>query len=160
MLDEAARAGFAAKFPRCNVTRRILLFTALFALIFLTASHATPRLIRLTVVNRSGLALEISLTGCCDDNVYYLRVPEGDRALPMVKEFTIIPDTYQVQPYYVQLWDPVYGYDCNNPSAKRIDMTHNTRILIDECTRTLPNSGEPPSMVKFGGAGNRGRRGR
>jgi hypothetical protein len=142
------------------VIKRILLITAFLTLVFLTASRISPRLVRLTVVNKSGLALEIRLTGTCDENSYYLRVPEGDRFLPMVKEFTIIPDTYQVQPYYVQIWDPVYGYDCNDPGAKRIDMMHNTRILIDECTRTLPNSGEAPSMVKFGGAGGRGRRGR
>jgi hypothetical protein len=112
--------------------------------------------VKFTIVNKSGLALEVSLTGACDENVYYLRVPEGDRALPMVKDFTIVPDTYKVQPYYVQIWDPVYGYDCSDPSAKQIDISHNTRVVIAECDRTLPNSGEP-SMVKFGGAGGRKR---
>ena len=138
--------------------RRVLLITALLALAFLTAGRVIPKLVRLTVVNKSGLALEISLTGTCDDNVYYLRVAEGDRFLPMVKEFTIIPDTYQVQPYFVQIWDPVYGDDCNDPSKKRVDITRNTRVVIAECDRTLPNSGEP-SMVKFNGraVGKRGR---
>jgi hypothetical protein len=129
----------------------------LLALVLMAVMSGSTRLVRLTIVNKSGLAIEIELTGsleeCDEDYHYYLRVPEGDRLWPEEKVFTILPDKYTMSVYYVELWDPVYGYDCSSQSGT-INATRNVRVVVSECTYTPPNAGEP-SMVKLGGSGRR-----
>ena len=79
---------------------------SLVGLILMSASSESIRLVRLTIVNKSGLDVEINLTGEEGENFYYLRVPEGDRSFPTEMMFTIIPDTYASLPYYVVLGIP------------------------------------------------------
>ena len=134
--------------------KKILLIASLLTLILIAAGPKPPKLVRLTVVNKSGLPLEISLTGSCEDNYYYLRVPEGDRLFPTKKVFTVAPDMYSARLYYIELWDPVYGYSCSSKS-QQLDVRHNTRVMVLECDRTPACPGET-SIVKFG-AGRRTR---
>ncbi len=123
----------------------------------MVAANGSVRLIRLTIVNKSGRDIEIELTGSCDKNYkyyhYYLRVPAGDRLLPTEMVFTVFPDKYSMSVYYVELWDPVYGSKCSTKSSK-IDATRNLRVVVPVCTFTPPNAGEP-SMLKLGGSGAR-----
>jgi hypothetical protein len=134
--------------------RKILITAALVALVFLSAGKPYNRTVRLTVVNKSDLKLEIRLTGTVDENAYYVRVPAGSKNLPTVKTVDVNPDKYKAEIMYIELWDPVYGYDCSNKSAT-LQMFHSVRMMIGDCTRTFANSGEP-AMVKVGGARNRG----
>jgi hypothetical protein len=134
--------------------RKIIFICALLSLVLFGTGSRGIRLIRLTVVNKSGLALEMSLTGDLEDNDYYLRVPKGTPLAPFTQVFTIIPDDYAVTIYHVEFWDPVYGFDCSSRSIS-IDATHNSRLVVPVCTYSPPNSGEP-SMAKLGGAGGRG----
>ena len=122
----------------------------LLATLLLSASVLPIRLVRLTIVNKSGLPLEIRLTGEDTDTSYYLRIESGDGLLPIEKVFTIIPGTYQMQPYYIELWDPVYGSSCSQPGSETLFAMRNIRVTILECDYTVPrsNSGEP-SMWKF-----------
>jgi hypothetical protein len=137
--------------------KKLLLVVFLLALISTSASSPPGRLVQLTVVNKSGLKIEISLTGQCEETFYYLRVPKGDRASPMEKTFTLVPDTYSTSLYYIELWDPVYGYSCSSKS-QTLDLTRNVRMVVLPCDRTPPNSGEIPATVKYGATGGRRRR--
>ena len=138
--------------------KRILLVTALAALLFLTAGKPVVKTVRLTVINKSERRLEIRLTGDQDENAYYVRVPAGTQYLPAVKEVDVMPDRYKATVTYIELWDPVYGYDCNNKSAT-LEMFHSVRMVVGACENTLANAGEP-AMVKVGGAANRRKPGR
>ncbi len=138
------------------MTRKSLLVLAL-ALISLLLVATCPKptkLIRLTVVNKSGLPIEIGLTGSLIDdfnqhNTYYLRIQKNDPRGSEIREFTILPDKYSMKLYYVELWDPVYGTHCNTAS-QTVEAYHNVRVVIPVCTIRFPNKGEP-SMVKIGG---------
>ncbi len=110
------------------------------------------------MVNRSGLPVEIGLTGniinqrITNTITYYLRLPKNDPRGDTVREFTIFPDKYSMKFYYVELWDPVYGTHCR-AATQSVEAYHNTRVVVPVCTITPPNKGEP-SMVKIGGKGN------
>lgn len=122
--------------------KKVNLLLSLLA-ILLSASALPIRLVRLTIVNKSGLPLEIRLTGEDTDASYYLRVEEGDRQFPAEGVFTIVPGTYQMQPYYIELWDPVYGPSCGEAGSKTIEAYHNIKVTFRECDRTIRNVGEP-----------------
>lgn len=128
----------------------ILLLLALLSLFLIGAVPFRSALIRLTVVNKSGREVDISLNGRDLEYFYYLTVAEGDGLSPTVQVFTVVPDTYTSQLYFVELWDPVYGYYCNSKS-QAIDLTHNVRLTVLPCDRTPPNGGEAPSILKYGG---------
>jgi hypothetical protein len=139
------------------MTRKSLLVLtfALLSLLLVATCPKPNKLIRLTVVNKSGLPVEIGLTGNSIINqynqhtVYYLRIQKNDPRGDTIREFTIVPDKYSVKVYYVELWDPVYGTRCGSLSQS-VEAYHNTRIIIPVCTIRPPNKGEP-SIVKIGG---------
>jgi hypothetical protein len=138
--------------------RKALLITSLLALMFIGAYAGAGRLVRLIIVNKSGLPVEVQLTGQGEEegqgeevHTYYLHVPKGNRLAPTVKSFTIVPDYYTVQPYYIELWDPVYGSTCSTLGSQTLDITRNIKVFILECNRRVPNAGETP-LIKFGGA--------
>ena len=128
--------------------RKILLIISLLAVLLIAASSSYTKLYRLTIINKSGMDLAISLLGEDDNNQYYLRVPEGDRRSPTETIFTIVPDTYSINAYYIEPWDPVYGYTCNDPGGKTLVAERNIRLTFTECDYTPRNGGEP-SMWKF-----------
>jgi hypothetical protein len=135
-----------------------IIFLVLLALLLVGAAPFKVLMLkRLTVINKSGMELELELTGTCDENWYYLHVPEGTHMDPSTTVFTITPDVYSMTANYIELWDPVYGYTCGDTSSHSVDVTRNVRIVILECNLKPPNGGEP-SMIKLGGAS--GRRGR
>jgi hypothetical protein len=126
--------------------KRILIVISMLSALLISGDGCPTRLVRLTIVNKSGLPLEIRLTNEDDSNIfYYLRLDEGDRSYPVEKIFTIIPGNYQMQPYYIELWDPVYGDSCSDPGSQTLYAEHNIRITILECDYSVPrfNLGEP-----------------
>jgi hypothetical protein len=129
-------------------TRRIFFILIILSLLLIGAKPE-PILIRLTIINKSGLPIEMRLTGSfLEDNQYYLRIAKGDALAPNLQIFTILPDKYSIQLYYIELWDPVYGYHCGSKSMT-VDVFHNTRLAVAACDVTPNNSGEP-GMWKFG----------
>jgi hypothetical protein len=128
--------------------RKILLIISLLAILLIAASSAYTKLYRLTIINKSGMDMAISLLGEDDNNQYYLRVPAGDRRSPTETIFTLVPDTYSINAYYIEPWDPVYGYTCNDPGGKTLVAERNIRLTFTECNYTPRNGGEP-SMWKF-----------
>ena len=124
---------------------------ALSLLLAMALSAAGPaRLVRLSIVNKTGLPMEIQLSGAYTDSFYYLHVPEGDKVYPSETVFTVMADEYRIQPYYVQLWDPVYGTTCSNPAGKTMYASRNLRITFLPCDFTPSNKGEP-SIIKYTG---------
>lgn len=128
--------------------RKKLLIISLLAVLLIAASSSYTKLYRLTIINKSGMEMAISLLGEDDSHQYYLRVPEGDRRSPTETIFTIVPDTYSINAYYIEPWDPVYGYTCNDPGGKTLEAERNIRLTFTECNYTPRNGGEP-SMWKF-----------
>ena len=59
-------------------------------------------------------------------------------------------DIYDVQFYYVENWDPVYGYTiCANSTGKtQLNAKRQHRWVFTECSRESPRPGEP-TMEKF-----------
>lgn len=134
-------------------TKRIGVILAVLALLLISAAEIPSKLVRLTIVNKSGMDIEVSLNGKDFEQFYYLKVAEGSRMLPTEQTFTVTPDEYQVDAYFVELWDPVYGASCEDRQAS-VDMTHNTRLIVFECDTTPPNAGEAPK-IKLGGSHRR-----
>jgi hypothetical protein len=127
-------------------------------LLVLVLTSAKPiGLVELTVVNKSGKPLGIRLDEINPEVnqqalFYYLNVPKGDGDQPLEKTFTIVRDRYTMQVYYIEPYDPVYGWSCSSPKTSKLEAGHNARLVFLKCGRTPPNAGEP-GLGKFGGAG-------
>jgi hypothetical protein len=134
--------------------QRAALISAILALFLMGAKPTKNVLVRLTIVNKSGVELFIHLdnlaTNYEDDVTYSLTIPEGNHETPTVKEFTIYREVYDVQVYYVENWDPVYGYTiCANSTGKtQLNAKRQHRWVFTECSRESPRPGEP-TMEKF-----------
>jgi hypothetical protein len=94
------------------------------------------------------MPVEVSLTGRVQEKTYYVRLPEGDRTSPTEGVVDVVPDDYSFKIYYVELWDPVYGAECGEGS-NYAQVTHNTRLMVLECSNKTPNNGEPPAILKY-----------
>jgi hypothetical protein len=72
----------------------LLILLVIVASTLLTAAIPT-KMVRLTVINKSGDDVYIKLTGsAATEAYYYLTIPSGDRDTPTVKVFTIWVDVY------------------------------------------------------------------
>ena len=136
------------------MNKKSVLIFAFLALSLIGAAPSSTRLTRLTIVNKSGRAIEIKLTGQETNQFYYLHIPWGDRVAPTEREFTVVPDTYASTVHYVELWDPVYGYQCASKGLT-LELKHNVRATVFDCDHNPPNGGEPPAIVKYGGGGRK-----
>jgi hypothetical protein len=133
-----------------------VLIASLLALLLVSAEQVD--LIRLTIINKSGMEIAIKLNSvslpCIHEaNVsssrfYYLPVPEGSRELPNTKVYTIERNTYVMQVLYLETYDPVYGFKCVQPPTNMIKATRNMRVVIPQC-KTLPINAGEPSMRKY-----------
>jgi hypothetical protein len=130
--------------------KKKLLIVSLVAILLMGARPISGGLITLTVVNKSTSKLAVQLTGltntCC---FYYLQVPKGTKEHPAVSSFTVAPGKYSIEGFYLQLWDPVYGYKCGDPGKTTLQAFRNVRLIFTQCNYRPPNRGEP-SMEKFG----------
>jgi len=125
--------------------------------IFLLGASSNP-LARLTIINKSGIEIAVKLNSIpkfnptkpdkCETTFYYLPVPEGSKEVPSIKDFTILRDTYAMQVYYIETYDPVYGFKCIQPLPNSISVYRNLRVVIGKC-EALPVNGGEPSMRKY-----------
>ncbi len=133
-----------------------VLIASILALMLVSAEPI--ELIRLTIINKSKMEIAIQLTGlttpCVTKNdrsqprFYYLPVPEGSKDLPNAKVYTIERNTYAMRVFYLETYDPVYGFKCFQPAVNMIKATRNMRVVIGEC-KALPINGGEPSMRKY-----------
>ncbi len=132
------------------MNKKMTLILAFLVLASISAGALPTRLVRLKIINKSGRGIELSLSGKNLEYFYYLRIPAGNRLMPAEQIFTIVPDTYASTLYYVELWDPVYGYQCSSKS-QTLDISRNVEVTVLECDRSPANAGETPAIVKYGG---------
>jgi hypothetical protein len=130
--------------------KKMLMLISLAAILLMGTNPLPGQLISLTVVNKSSSKLAVQLTGvsntCC---FYYLQVPKGTTERPAMQTFTIATGKYKIEGFYLQLWDPVYGYKCGDPGTTKMSAFRDMRLIFTRCNYKAPNMGEP-SMMKFG----------
>lgn len=125
--------------------KKLLVVLALFS-IMLNASSKID-LIKLTLINKSEMPIAVQMQGIYQETFYYLNVESGSRIDPVIREFTIPRDAYNLQLYYIETYDPVYGFKCS-ASATQIEILSNTRIVFLPCGEQPPNPGER-TLLKF-----------
>lgn len=130
--------------------KSVLWMLAAMVVACLGADRIPTTLVRLTVVNKSGMPVEIRLSGQEAENFYYLRIGEGSRLAPTEKVFTVAPDAYAATVYFIEPWDPVYGATCSSKGGS-LDVHGNVRLTVLECTHSAGRrgGGEPPAIVKL-----------
>lgn len=128
--------------------KRLILLTSLLAIFLLGSAPVDKRLVKLTVINKSGEELFIRLNNIEPyyehDVTYAFTIPVGTKTSPVVRQFTIYRDIYNMQFYYVKEWDPVYQYSPCGPGVhiSQLNATTNQRLTFTRCTQTPPQSGE------------------
>ncbi len=137
--------------------KKILSLIALLALLLIAGSAPNPT-IRLTIINKSGMDIAVQLRaagrdyyncgGNTDPKFYYLSVPTGDREEPVVKWFDIEEEVYSLQVFYIETWDPVYGFKCETPTATVLRAGRNLRFTVLPCDQMPRHPGER-SMWKY-----------
>jgi hypothetical protein len=141
--------------------KKILYLLPLLAFLSIGMKHGRES-IQFTIVNKAGRDIAISLKGkdwpCvnqCDTSkgeIYYLSVPSGDKDTPSVKTFEIEKNTYGMQLYYIQTWDPVYGFKCPTPAPNALKAIRNIRLTVLPCDQTPDYCGKAigePTMWKY-----------
>lgn len=134
--------------------KKLILIASLLALFNLGSIPANRKLVRLTIINKSGEELFIRLDNIepyYENHIFYnLTIPVGYKTDPTVREFTIYKDIYTMQVSYVREWDPVYTYSPCSQGINKIDLsaTRNQRLTFTRCTQRPPRPGET-SMEKI-----------
>jgi hypothetical protein len=113
-----------------------------------TLTKKTNPTVRVTVINKSGVPIEVRMTGKCWEKIYYARLGEGDRINPTEKYVDVIQDVYTFEIFFIELWDPVYGYECGE-GTNSAEVNHSTRLTVLECSNKTPNNGERPTILKY-----------
>lgn len=117
--------------------------------ILLIGAKDKERTYRLTVINKSDMPIGIRLYGTENsDHLFYLTVQEGSRSVPQTGEFDIPTDIYRMQLYYIQTYDPVYGWECTQPVPNMLGMLRNIRVVVLPC-HEIPRTVGEPSMRKY-----------
>ena len=139
--------------------KKALILISLITLLLIGADRPVET-IRLTVINKSGMEIAIQLKSkdveCVNSKdivrgeFYYLTVLEGDRGLPATKAFDIQKDTYGMQLFYLETYDPVYGFKCVTPQSNALIARHNIRLVVLPCDFIpSPRAVGEPTMRKF-----------
>ena len=120
--------------------------------ILLIGAEKPVAVAKLTIVNKSGMDIAVQLTNFKTDPedklFYYLRVDAGDHDAPSTKTFVIEKDQYFFQLFYIETYDPVYGYKCDTQQPTKLIFFRNTRLTFLPCGFNTCQPGEP-SMRKF-----------
>ena len=79
----------------------LLVLIVMLASAFLMASGPALRIVKLTVINKSGNEVMIKLEGSdVGKQFYYLTIPQGSKAWPHVEVFTVLEDVYKRTTWY------------------------------------------------------------
>lgn len=126
------------------VYKKVFLIIALLSLTTIGAAPKNP--VELTVVNKSGMEIAVGLVEANSYRAYYLHVDEGTKSLPKKEVFAIERAQYTMTVYYIEIYDPVYGTVCDDPSSNTWDAIRNFRITVPPCNNAAKNSGELTQM--------------
>ncbi|MCC7128819.1 MAG: hypothetical protein B6D39_07330 [Anaerolineae bacterium UTCFX2] len=139
--------------------KKIYVILPLLALLLVGADRPVDT-IRLTIINKSGMEIAIQLRSsdyeCANSkdivrgDFYYLTIPKGDRETPAIKAFDIQKNTYGMQLFYIETYDPVYGFKCKPPAPNALQAARNLRLTVLPCDFPIsPKQVGEPSMFKF-----------
>lgn len=124
-----------------------LTIIAILALLLMGAKGT--KLTTITLVNKSGLSVNVSLLADDLSKNYFLNLPKGDRDQPYVTKLTVVQDTYRMRVYWLGEKDPATGNPCRYGRQSSLVAGRNMRIIITECDRRRIQRGEP-TIYKFG----------
>ncbi len=139
--------------------KKFLTILSLLTLLLIGADRPVDT-IRLTIINKSGMEIAIQLRSqdqeCATSKdvirgeFYYLSMLEGDQNVPAVKAFDIQKDIYGMQLFYLETYDPVYGFKCVTPTPNALIAQRNIRLVVLPCDFTMsPKQVGEPSMRKY-----------
>jgi hypothetical protein len=124
-----------------------LLIIALLSVLLLGARESNFMV--MTVINKAGMEVAVSLVANDLSRAYYIVIPEGNRDSPSIKRFTVTKDFYRMRVFWMEEQDPETGADCRTSSSSRVTAVRNMRVVVGSCAHALPNAGEK-TMYKFG----------
>jgi hypothetical protein len=131
--------------------KKALLILCIMSL-FLIGAKEPIAVARFTIINKSGMDIAVQLTNFKTDPedklFYYLKVEAGENETISQKTFIIEKDSYFLQLFYLETYDPVYGYRCDTQQPTKLFFFRNTRITFLPCGFNACSPGEP-SMRKF-----------
>ncbi len=122
--------------------KKVLLVIAVLSLTFIGAG--APKTVELTIVNKSDREIAVGLVEANQYRAYYLHVDQGTKSNPTKETFTIERAQYTMNVYYIQVYDPVYGYECEQPGSSTWEAIRNFRITVSPCDAKAVNRGERP----------------
>ncbi len=126
--------------------RKLFFILAILSIVLTAASPVNPA--RLTIVNKASKKVEVKLVAADDSGAYNFLVDKGSKDFPSETVFVIEKGQYSMSVHYVEIYDPVYGYTCEDVESTLV-AKRNIRVVILECNQTPPNSGEG-SLMKYG----------
>ena len=126
----------------------------LMAVALLLIAGDVQKMGRLIIINRSGFPLGLLLTSQEEDpdarDIYYLSIPEGSPNAVVERQFELPQREYKMVVYYLETWDPVYGFECASPAGAVFTLRAHQQISIFPCGQKAKNRGEP-TLFKLGG---------
>ena len=128
----------------------LLVVTVMLISAFLMASGPSLRIVRLTVINKSGNEVMIKLEGSdMGKQFYYLTIPAGSKDWPHVEVFTVLEDVYDRTTWY---GEGAVAACVGASSSGKLIMDRNNRLTFTDCytvsKRIIEAGGmEPNKMV-------------
>jgi hypothetical protein len=124
----------------------LLVLTVMLISAFLMASGPSLRIVRLTIINKSGNDVMMKLEGSdIGKQFYYLTVPAGTKTFPNVSSFTVLEDIYSRTTWY---GEGKYAQCVGTSSSGQLVMASNVRLTFTDCY-TVPrrNTGSAAAPV-------------
>lgn len=103
----------------------------------------------LTVVNKAGMDVAVSLVSVDLSRAYYITIPTGSRGGPTVQRLTLPQDSYRMRVFWLEDKDPETGRPCRRVRNSSLLALRNIRVVIGNCDQLAPTPGEP-TMYKYG----------
>jgi len=145
--------------------KKILFVTTLFALLCLGAKKPLTPTVQFTIINESGMNIAVQLsatvkdcTDHCDtlnSRFYYLSVPKGEQEWPTTRTYEIDRGNYKLRLYYLETYDPVYGFECGGGGSLNLNATHYNSLVVMPCDKPAANGGGEGNYKLPAGGGRR-----
>ena len=109
----------------------LLVLTVMLISAFLMASGPSLRVVRLTIINKSGNEVMIKLEGSdLGKQFYYLTAAAGTKTFPVVSSFTVLEDIYTRTTWY---GEGKYSQCVGTSSSGQLVMASNVRLTFTDC---------------------------
>ncbi len=115
----------------------LILIAAILVSSLVLASGPALRVVRLTVINKSGNEIYMRLEGSdVGKQFYYLTIPAGTKTSPTVRVFTVVEDVYKRTTTYGA---GKYKYCYGMTSVGQLVMASNNRLTFTPCQYNPPS---------------------